>query len=418
MDIELLTVGTELVLGFVVDTNAADAGRALAEAGIGLVHHATVPDEAPRMRRAVEEALVRTGAVIVTGGLGPTKDDFTKPVVADVLGRRLVRDPAVLEKLEALYRARGIAMPAANATQADIIEGCTVLPNPRGTAPGLWIEDGERLVVLLPGVPKEMRGLLAEEVIPRLTKRHSGTAAQRDSVIRSRTIRTAGISESALADRLGEYQSALGANVTLAFLPSLAGTDLRLTAWRLPAAEADAALDRAAQVVRPKAGDHVYGEDGADLAAVVLAALEREGVKLAVAESCTGGVLGARLTAVPGASRSFLGGVVAYDNDVKLGFLGVSADTLARHGAVSEEVAREMVSGVARAFGAGAAIAITGIAGPDGGTPEKPVGLVWVALRWRDGERAFRFVFPGDREDVRARATQWALDHLRRTMAH
>jgi competence/damage-inducible protein CinA-like protein len=414
VDIELLTVGTELVLGFVVDTNAAEAGRALAEAGVSVARRATVPDEPAEVRRAVQDALTRAGAVIVTGGLGPTKDDLTKAAVAEVLGRRLVRDPKVMEGLEALYRARGIAMPAANAVQADVIEGATVLPNPRGTAPGLWVEDGPRLVVLLPGVPKEMRGLLAEEVIPRLTKRHSGTAEQRDSVIRSRTIRTAGISESALADRLGDYQGMLGANVTLAFLPSLAGTDLRLTAWRLPAADADAALAKAADAIRPKAGDHVYGEDGVDLAAVVLAALEKEGVKLAVAESCTGGLLGARLTAIPGSSRVFVGGVVAYDNDVKLGFLGVSADTLARRGAVSEEVAREMASGVARAFGAQAAIAITGIAGPDGGTPEKPVGLVWVALRWRDGERVFRFVFPGDREDVRARAAQWALDNLRR----
>jgi len=415
MDLELLTVGTELVLGFTVDTNAAFAGQALAASGIRVVRRATVGDEPAEVRRAVQAALERTGTVIVSGGLGPTNDDLTKAAVAEVFGKRLVRDDAILRQLEERFRSRGMPqMPAANAVQADVPEGATILPNPRGTAPGLWIEDGARLVILLPGVPKEMHGLLTEEIIPRLAAR-AGAAA--GSVIRSRTIRTAGIGESALADRLGAYEALLGTKVTLAFLPSLDGTDLRFTVWNVPEAEADAALAKAIDGLRPRIGAAAYGEGDDQLAAVVLRRLEQEGATLAVAESCTGGLLGAKLTAVPGASRVFLGGVVAYANDVKLGFTGVSADTLARHGAVSEAVAREMAAGVARAFGAQAAMAVTGIAGPDGGTTEKPVGTVWAATLWKDQVRAFTYVFPGDREDVRMRAAQWTLDHLRCVMA-
>jgi nicotinamide-nucleotide amidase len=417
MDLELLTVGTELVLGFTVDTNAAFAGQALAAAGIRVVRRASVGDDHADVRRAVQTALERTGVVIVGGGLGPTKDDLTRAAVAEVFGRRLVRDAALLHQLEERFRSRGMPqMPAANAVQADVPEGATILPNPRGTAPGLWVEDGPRLAVLLPGVPKEFRGLLAEEVVPRLLQRGTGARGDGGTVIRSRTIRTAGIGESALADRIGDYEKLLGPRVTLAFLPTLDGTDLRFTAWNVAAGEADAVLAKAVDALRPRVGATAYGEGDDTLAAVVLRRLEQEGATLAVAESCTGGLLGAKLTAVPGASRVFLGGVVAYANDIKLGFAGVSAETLARHGAVSEAVAREMAAGVARAFGAGAAIAVTGIAGPDGGSAEKPVGTVWVATRWKEQVRAFTYVFPGDREDVRMRAAQWALDHLRRVI--
>jgi len=434
MDCELLTVGTELLLGYTVDTNAARAGRLLADAGIRVARRATVGDFAPAIRDAVGEALDRTGAVIVTGGLGPTADDLTREAVAALFGRRLVRDPAILAGIEERFHRLGRGpMPEANARQADVPEGALVLPNQWGTAPGLWL-DGERgrWAVLLPGVPAEMLGLLEAEVIPRLRDRQAGTGARghggtdteahgtnagQQTVIRSRTLRTTGISESALADRVGDPARLVGLGVTLAWLPSPEGTDLRLTAWDLPAAAADAALARAADAVRPLLGAHCYGEGEADLAALVLAELERRQARLAVAESCTGGLVGERLTAVPGSSRVFVGGVVAYANDVKLELLGVSADVLGAHGAVSEEVAREMVAGAGRVFAAEAAVAVTGIAGPDGGTPEKPVGTVWIAALWRGKVRAFHFVFPGEREVVRRRAAQAALEALRRTLA-
>jgi nicotinamide-nucleotide amidase len=426
MDCELLTVGTELLLGYTVDTNAARAGRLLADAGIRVARRATVGDDAQAIQDAVGAALDRTGTVIVTGGLGPTADDLTRESIAALFGRHLVRDTAILAGLEERFRRLGRGpMPESNARQADVPEGALVLANQWGTAPGLWL-DGERgrLAVLLPGVPAEMLGLLEAEVIPRLLRAQRptdapahGSAEAEPTVIRSRTLRTTGISESALADRVGAPARLIGPGVTLAWLPSPEGTDLRLTAWGLPAAAADAALARAADAVRPLLGAHCYGEGDADLAALVLAELERRQVRLAVAESCTGGLIGARLTAVPGSSRVFVGGVVAYANDVKLDLLGVSADVLGAHGAVSEEVAREMAAGASRVLAAEAAVAATGIAGPDGGTPEKPVGTVWIAALWRGKVRAFHYVFPGEREVVRRRAAQAALDALRRALA-
>lgn len=419
MDCEILTVGTELVLGFTVDTNAAEMARALAEAGIRVRRRASVSDELADVRQALAAALERCGTVIVTGGLGPTPDDLTRQAAAEVFGARLVHDPAVLADLEEKYRRGGIAqMPESNRRQADVPEGATVLPNPIGTAPGLWLDDGHgRLAILLPGVPKEMRGLMESEVIPRLRSRGRTEDGGPRTVIRSRTLRTAGIPESALADQVGDEKRLLPPGLSLAWLPSLAGVDLRLTAWNLGEEEARAALAQAAAALRAKLGAHLYSEDGDDLAAVVLRALEGQGAKLAVAESCTGGLLGARLTAVPGSSRVFVGGVTAYANEAKLGLLGVSVEAIAEQGAVSEEVARQMARGVARALDAQAAIGVTGIAGPDGGTPSKPVGTVWIAVLWRDQVRTFTHAFPGDREDVRGRAAQWALNYLRRAVA-
>jgi len=429
MDCELLTVGTELLLGFTVDTNAAVAGRALAAAGIRVRRRSTVGDDAEAVREAVGAALDRAGTVIVTGGLGPTQDDLTRESVAALFGRALVRDPAIVAAMDERFARLGRGpMPDANRRQADVPVGATVLPNRWGTAPGLWLEDERgRLAVLLPGVPAEMRGLLESEVIPRLLERRERTDAQTHErtdapahgggeVIVSRQLRTTGISESALADKVGDAARFLGEHVTLAWLPNPEGTDLRLTAWGLPADAAGAALAKAAGALRPLLGSHCYAEGDADLAALVLAELERRKAHLAVAESCTGGLLGGRLTAIPGSSRVFLGGVVAYDNEVKLGLLGVSADAIAAHGAVSEEVVRQMASGVARTFGADVALAVTGIAGPDGGTADKPVGTVWIGSLVGGQVRAFHYVFPGERDMVRRRAAQAALDVLRRAL--
>ncbi len=422
MDGELLTVGTELVLGLTVDTNAADLGRALAAAGVRVLRRTSVPDDPAQIREAVRGALERTRLLIVSGGLGPTRDDLTKRAVAEVLGRPLRHDASVLAHLEDLYRRRGITrMPDANRSQADVPEGATILPNRWGTAPGLWIEAPDaRVVVLLPGVPVEMRGLLEAEVLPRVARladAADGGAPGAAPVVRSRLLRTTGIAESALADVVGDPARLLPPAVTLAWLPGFDGTDLRLTAWRLPAGEADAALDAAVQALRPKLGPHCYGENDADLASVVLDLLEEKGACLATAESCTGGLIGGRLTAIPGSSRVYRGGVVAYANDVKLHLATVSAETLAAHGAVSEAVAREMAAGVARALGTDAAVAVTGIAGPSGAVPGKPVGTVWIAVLWRDQLRAFTHVFPGTRDAVRRRAAQWSLDYLRRLVA-
>ncbi|HLZ46414.1 MAG TPA: competence/damage-inducible protein A [Gemmatimonadales bacterium] len=410
MKLEVLTIGTELLLGQIVDTNAAELGRALAGAGAEVVRHTSIADRPEAIRAAVAEALARTGFVITTGGLGPTRDDMTKREVAALFGKALELDQTVLRALEDRFRRFGRTMPAINRTQAEVPAGATVLPNPRGTAPGLWIEEQGKVVVMLPGIPSEMRRLLAEEVLPRLAQRVAGT------VVRSRTVRTTGIAESALAERVGAIEEEI-APLTLAYLPSTEGVDLRVTAWGLAEIDATRRLGTVAKQLRERAGEHVYGEDRADLAAVLLDQLRARQARLVVAESCTGGLLSGRITAVPGSSEVFLGGVVAYNNVVKSGMLAVAPELLERHGAVSEDVVRAMVQGVQRQFAVVAALAITGIAGPTGGTAEKPVGTVWLAARYGADERALKRVFPGDRGEIRARAAQAGLDLLRRLLA-
>jgi competence/damage-inducible protein CinA-like protein len=411
--LEVVTIGTELLLGFTLDGNGAELGRALAAAGVEVVRRTTVPDRPAAIRTAVGDALDRTGFVVTTGGLGPTPDDATKAVVAQLFGRRLTLDPALWDALEARFRRMGRwPMPALNRGQAEVPEGAVVLPNPRGTAPGLWLEDARgRVAVLLPGVPREMRGLLIEQVVPRLLR----LGPPLPGVVRSRTVRTTGVPESALAERIGPIADAI-APLTLAYLPSGAGVDLRLTAWGLPPAEAEARLAAGASRLAELAGEHWYGDDDADLAGVVLERLRRRGLRVATAESCTGGLLGERLTAIPGASDCFVGGIVAYADAVKAEVLQVPPDTLRAHGAVSEETASAMAEGAQRLFGVACSMAVTGIAGPSGGTPDKPVGTVWLAARVEAETRVVRRVFPGDRGEIRQRAAQAALDLLRRRL--
>lgn len=406
MDLELVTIGTELLLGFTIDTNAAELARALASVGARVVRRTTVGDEPQAIEDAVRAALGRARFVITTGGLGPTRDDITKRVVAKIFNAPLELDATYLEALRERFQRLGRGpMPEANRSQAEVPRGATVLPNQWGTAPGLWMEGDPGIVVLLPGVPREMRGLLEHAVIPRLRQPVA-------TVIRSRTLRTTGIAESALADRVGRLEDQL-APVTLAYLPSVEGVDLRVTAWGLAPAAADEALTRAVETLGPPLGAHLYGEDDTDLAAVVLQHLERLGEKLAVAESCTGGLLGERITAIPGSSAVFVGGIVAYANDVKIRELGVPEGLMAAQGAVSEPVVRAMAAGIAQRFGTGAALAVTGVAGPTGGTPDKPVGTVWLAANLRGEQQAVRRQLLGGRDDIRRRAAQAALDILR-----
>ncbi len=412
MKLEILTIGTELLLGYTVDTNAAELGRALAAAGAEITRRTTVADRPEAIRAGLAEALDRAGFVITTGGLGPTRDDMTKTVVADLLGKRLVLDEQLLAGLEARFKRLGRPMPAVNRTQAEVPEGATVLPNPRGTAPGLWVEDARgRVVVLLPGVPREMRGLLVEEVLPRLVARYAGEPR----VVLSRTVRTTGIAESALAERVGPIEPEI-APLTLAYLPSVEGVDLRVTAWGLGARDAEARLAAVVERLQAAVGEHRYGEDAADLAAVVLDALRSGRHRLGVAESCTGGMLAERVTNIPGASATFIGGVVAYADVVKTAALKVPIETLEAHGAVSEQTVCAMAEGAQRLFSADCTMAVTGIAGPGGGTPDKPVGTVWLAARVHTATRAVKRVFPGDRDEIRRRAAQAALDLLRRVL--
>jgi nicotinamide-nucleotide amidase len=407
--VEVVTIGDELLLGFTIDTNAAHLARSLVSIGIHIVERTTVGDEAAQIARVVGEALDRTGAVITTGGLGPTSDDLTKQSIAGLFGRGMRIDEAHLAWMQERWTKRfNRPLPAANQQQAMIPDGATKLANHHGSAPGIWLEDDRgRWVAMLPGVPREMRGMLADTLLPLLeTRMTAGT------VVRSLTLRTTGIAESLLAERIDTMDGgSLG--VALAYLPSISGVDLRLTVKDLSSENADDVLSAAAARLRHRLGDWIYGEASTDLASVVLEQCRRRGLTVGVAESCTGGLLGARLTAISGSSDVLHGGVIAYHNDVKRSMLGVTEEALREHGAVSEEVARQMAAGARQVAAARVGLAITGVAGPGGGTEEKPVGTVWIAADI-DGDVQTRLLrLWGDREEIRERSAQWTLELLR-----
>ncbi|MBA3854067.1 MAG: competence/damage-inducible protein A [Gemmatimonas sp.] len=416
MDVELVSIGNELLLGYTIDTNAAYFAREAAAQGIRVVRRATVGDGPEEIAAAVREALARTGAVITSGGLGPTADDLTKPSIAEIFGRGMTLDEGILEDLKQRWAKRGWPgeLPAANRNQALIPAGAEIIRNDHGSAPGIWLEDEQgRWCAMLPGVPREFRGMAREQLIPRLVARRGEAVGL---VVRSRTLRTTGIAESKLADEMGELaKDPLGTR--LAYLPGWEGVDLRITVWNEPSDRAATLLDDAERAIREKVGAWMYGLDDDDLAVLMLQQLRARGLKIAVAESCTGGMLGMRLTAIPGSSDVVDGGTIAYANHVKVRELGVRDATLQAQGAVSEETAREMASGVRARFGVDVGVSITGVAGPGGGTPEKPVGTVCVAVDLRGELRSARTTMVGDRHEVRQRSTQAALNLLRRALA-
>ncbi|MEO5589828.1 MAG: competence/damage-inducible protein A [Gemmatimonadaceae bacterium] len=418
MKIEIVTIGDELLLGFTIDTNAAHLARELAAIGVQVSNRSSVGDDPAAIAGAVKLGLERSDGVITTGGLGPTADDLTKASIAALFGRALYLDEPVLESMKqrwANLRRTG-PFPASNISQAMIPDGADILANRHGSAPGIWLEnEAGKWVAMLPGVPREMRGLLTDELLPRLTERQTAASGGQAPVIRSRTLRTTGIAESALADLLGPLAAGVDL-ASLAFLPSVDSVDLRLTVRGLPAADADSILAAAVAKLRESVGRYCYGEGSADLAALVIDELRRANLRLAVAESCTGGLLGERITAVPGASDVFDGGVIAYDNRVKTEILGVSATDIETHGAVSQEVATVMARSVRALLKVDIGVAITGIAGPGGGTPDKPIGTVWVAIDGSEMTARCLRLF-GTREEIRQRAAQAALDMVRRAVS-
>jgi nicotinamide-nucleotide amidase len=411
MHIEVVTIGDELLLGYTIDTNTAHLARTLAAEGVEISRRTTVGDSADAIARAVRDGLDRAGAVITTGGLGPTSDDLTKPSIAELFGRGMVLDEAHLAwMVERFTRLFQRPMPAANRQQAMLPEGARKLQNNHGSAPGIWLEDElGRWVAMLPGVPREMRGMLADTLLPLIRERLPDDR----HVVRSRTLRTTGLGESFIADRVATLDGGVG-DVELAYLPNAEGSDLRLTVRGARPDDAARRLAAAAGRLRAVVGDAVYGEDGADLAEVVLDLCRARGLTIGVAESCTGGLLGARLTAIPGSSDVVLGGVIAYSNEVKTALLDVPAGLLAHQGAVSEGVVRAMATGARAATGASVGVGITGIAGPGGGTDEKPVGTVWIASDLEGVVESRRMRLIGDRAEVRQRAAQAALEMVRR----
>ncbi len=411
----LVSVGDELLLGATVDTNAAWLGRELATLGLPVAVGFTVPDDGNAIRRALTEARSRAQLVVVTGGLGPTRDDLTLASAAELLGRTLVEDPTLLAALEERFRARGLApLPPSNRAQALVPEGARALPNPLGTAPGILFdlgdEDGDRgLVVLLPGVPREMKAIFSQSVAPEVRSRF----ARRLAPLVHRTIRTTGIAESVLADRLAPLLEEVPEGVSVAFLPDVVGVDLRLTARGFgDAAEAEETLAGLARRFEPVVGPHRYESSVGDLAEALGTRLVEAGLTVAVAESCTGGIIAKRLTDSPGASRYFRGGAAVYSNEAKGILAGVDPVLIERNGAVSREVAVALAEGVRDRLHADAGIGVTGVAGPGGGSEEKPVGTVWLAACLGGRTEVRKHVFTGDRDMVRKRAAQAAMDLL------
>jgi len=408
MGAEILTVGTELLLGQIVDTNASWIAQRLAEAGIDVFYESTVGDNAGRIQAALRHALARADAVLLTGGLGPTEDDLTREAVAGVLGRALRPDPEILTHIERRFAHRRIPMPASNRKQALVPEGAEVLPNANGTAPGLFLRDQGRCVVCMPGVPAEMKPMLQDQVIPRLR----ALFGIRGRIV-SRVLKTCGVSESRVDQAIGDYFREMR-NPTIGVLAHAGEIHVRLTCKGEDPARIDAMLDELEAKIRERLGPLIFGRDEERLEAVVGGLLRARQETLAVAESCTGGLIASRITDVAGSSEYFERGIVAYDPGAKEQVLGVAEELIRECGVVSPEVARAMAQGVRRTAGTAYGLATTGVAGPSGGTPETPVGLVFVGLSWGDGVLVREFRFHGGREQIKYRASQMALETLRR----
>ena len=409
LSVVAISIGNELLDGRTADLNLGFAARALGAMGLRIARHATIGDDRTGIRAALEREWA-TGAdlVLLSGGLGPTADDVTRDALADFAGVALIEDRAVLARLAARYLRIGRDFTGVARRQALLPEGVEQLPNPVGLAPGLWLEREGQVIAALPGVPAEFQAILRESILPRL---HRMAGAQ---FTRSVALRTMGIPEAELADRIAEL-AIDWTEIELAYLPHQGGVDLRLVATG--GAEIEARLATAEAAIAERFGIDVYSRGEVTIEEVVGNLLRERGLTLAVAESCTGGLVGARLTRVPGSSDYFRGGIIAYANEAKERLLGVPAALIAAKGAVSEEVALAMAQGAREKLGAEVAVAVTGIAGPGGGSEEKPVGLVYIAFAGGAKAVARRLFLPASRDLIRERSTLFALDLLRRELA-
>ncbi len=399
-------MGTELLLGQIVDTNAAYIARVLSELGITLYRRSTVGDNRDRLLAALKLALDESDLVITIGGLGPTMDDITRDGLATAFGDTLVRSEEIAARLDTFFRSRGMAVLESNLRQAMVPTDGRAIDNPNGTAPGLLFEKGGKIGIALPGPPNEFIPMVDNEVAPYLRRVTGDTGT-----IRSRTLRVAGIGESAVEDRVKDLMH--DSNPSIAPYAKVGEVHLRVTAKADTAEQALALVAERAALVRERLGDAIYGEDEVSLEQTVVDLLATRGKTVSTAESCTGGLVAQRITDVAGSSAVFIGGVVAYSNVVKTNFVGVPEEMLAHAGAVSSEVGKALAEGARAMFGTDYGIGSTGIAGPGGGTPEKPVGLVYIAVAYEGGCDVERANFIGSRQIVRHRASQTALNMLR-----
>jgi nicotinamide-nucleotide amidase len=406
MKAEIMAVGTEVLMGDIVNTNAQYIAKRLADLGIGVYYHSAVGDNSVRLEEAFSLALNRVDLVITTGGLGPTKDDLTKETAAEYFKRKLVYHEESYTLLEKYFKKQGRTVSDNNRKQAYIPEGAVILPNPNGTAPGCIIENNGKVLVLLPGPPREMKPMFEDYVVPYLGK-------YQDGILVSKVLRICGIGEGEMVEKISriiDNQS----NPTVAPYAKEGEVTLRITAKAENREAAEKLIEPMEQKIRDILGDDIYGVGETTLENVVGELLVNKKLTIATAESCTGGMLSGRLINYPGISAAYLEGVVTYSNEAKMKHLGVRKETLDRVGAVSEKTAEEMALGIAKAAGTDIGVSVTGIAGPGGGTEEKPVGLVYVGLCIRGKVKVKKLNLVGDRQSVRNKTVITALDWVRR----
>ena len=411
MNASIITIGDEILIGQIADTQSVTIARHHNAAGNVVRAKVSLGDARSAIVETLRRSLAASQVVILTGGLGPTKDDITKKTLAEMFGSRLVNDPVVAAHVERMLTERGIAFNELNRSQALVPACCTVLFNAHGTAPGMWFEDEGRVVVSLPGVPFEMEHLMQDEVMPRLKDRFALKQ------IVHRTLITSGLAESMLAERIETWETALPPYLKLAYLPNPGAVRLRLSAYEVEGESVSQEIERQFAALRTLIPEYIVGFETATLQELVHNLLTERGQTLATAESCTGGTIAARFTAMPGASAYFRCGVVSYSNEAKIGLLGVDPAALERFGAVSEQVARQMAEGVRRAADSDYAVATTGIAGPAGGSAGKPVGTVWIAVAGPRGTVAVLKQCGTDRGQIIDRASSQAIALLREQLS-
>ena len=406
MNAEIIAVGSELLTPDRLDTNSLFLTEELNKLGVEVVRKSVVGDNKGNLLAAFAEALERVEFIIASGGLGPTEDDLTRETVAELLGRKLIRNDEILRAIEARFRSFKREMPEINARQAMVPEGAEVLENPRGTAPGLWLESRGRIIVLLPGVPRELKALFLEQVLPRLARRVSGIR------LLHRELRVTGLGESHVEQLVAPiYKRYADVNTTILSAPGEVQLHLRMWTDDLP--QAQKTLDEIEQGFDIALTNRIFSRDGSTLDEVVAHLLMLNNTTISAAESCTGGLFAQRLTSIAGSSVYFLGGVVCYSNELKTAWADVPAALIQTKGAVSSEVATALADGIRHRAGSMLGVGITGIAGPGGGSEEKPVGTVHIALSSATGVKERRMHFPGDREMIRIQASQAALDMVR-----
>jgi nicotinamide-nucleotide amidase len=405
---EIITIGDEILIGQVIDTNSAWMAEALNGIGISVIQITSVSDREQAIVQALDQAGARADIIFITGGLGPTRDDITKNVLAGYFGSRLVRNDEVLEMVKEFITSRGVEMNELNLGQAMVPDNCTVIPNRWGTAPGMWFRKNGKDFIFMPGVPYEMKGIMTGFILPELRKRHDLP------VIIHRTVVTQGIPESHLAILLEKYEDTLSGEFRLAYLPSPGMVRLRLSITGKDREKTENLMNSELERLLKIVSDHLVATTDEKLEKIIGELLYKKGSTLSMAESCTGGMIAHLITSIPGSSRYFTGSVVAYSNKIKEEILGVKKEIIESFGAVSEQVVREMAAGAMKLFGTDYSVATSGIAGPDGGTMEKPVGLVWIAVASRDRIIAEKFNFGNQRDTNIQKASLTALNMLRK----